>query len=118
VPAPQIPSATVPLVFGGLGALACAMLPLIATLRHDRVQEILALLAFAILAPFAPFAWFSGQRYVDRCLAQGFAPASAARSGKVLGMLASFLLVFEFSALSIFIVVQGLSGKLVCPLWK
>jgi hypothetical protein len=117
-PAPRIPSAIVPVVFGGLGILACAMLPLTAALLRDRVTEILALLAFAILSPFAPFAWMAGQRYTDQCRALGFAPASAAQTGKILGMLASFMLVFEISALSIFVVVQGLSGKAICPLWK
>jgi hypothetical protein len=117
-PAPRIPSAVVPLVFAGLGTLACAILPGTAILRHDRVAEILALLSFAVLSPFAPFAWLAGQRYSDRCRALGFAPASAARTGKILGVLASFLLVFEISALSVWIAVQGLSGKVVCPLWK
>jgi hypothetical protein len=117
-PAPRIPSAIVPVVFGALGIAACAMLPLIVALLRDRVTSVLALLAFAILSPFAPFAWLAGQRYVDQCRALGFAPASAARTGKILGMLASFVLVFEISALAIFVVVQGLSGKAVCPLWK
>jgi hypothetical protein len=62
-PAPSIPSAVVPLVFAVLGIVACAILPLIATLLRDRVVEILALLAFAILSPFAPFAWMAGQRF-------------------------------------------------------
>jgi len=117
-PAPRIPSAVVPLVFAGLGTLACAILPGTAILRHDRVAVVLALLSFAVLSPFAPFAWLAGQRYADRCRALGFAPASAAHSGKILGVLASFLLVFEISALSVFIAIQGLSGKVVCPLWK
>ena len=117
-PAPRIPSSIVPLVFGVLGLVAGAIPPLIAALLRNRVAEILALLAFAILSPFAPFAWLAAQRYVDQCRLLGFAPASAAQSGKILGMLASFLLVFEISALSVFIVVEGLSGKLSCPLWK
>ncbi len=117
-PAPRIPSAIVPIVFAGLGIVACAILPLVAALLRDRVTEILALLAFAILSPFAPFAWLAGQRYADQCRALGFAPAAAAHTGKILGMLASFILVFEISALAIFVVVQGLSGKAVCPLWK
>ena len=66
----------------------------------------------------APFAWFAGQRYADQCRALGFAPASAANTGKILGMLASFLLVFEISAFSVFVAIQALSGKVVCPLWK
>jgi len=98
--------------------VACALLPLISVFRHDRVLEILALLGWAILAPFAPFGWFAGQRYADQCRALGFSPATAAQSGKVLGTLATFILVFEVSALAILIVVQGLSGKFSCPLWK
>jgi len=117
-PAPLIPSATVPLVFGSLGLVAGVLLPLTTLVRHDKVLVTLSLLAWAILAPFAPFAWFTAQRYADRCRALGFSPASAAHTGKLLGMLASFLIVFEFSALAVFVAVQILSGKVVCPLWK
>jgi len=117
-PAPRIPSAIVPVVFAGLGIVAGAILPLMGALPHLRIAELLALLGFAILSPFAPFAWFAGQRYADQCRVLGFAPAAAARTGRMLGMLASFLLVFEISALAIIVVVQGLSGKLTCPLWK
>ena len=117
-PAPQIPSATVPFVFGTLGVVACLLLPGIGALSHDRVLVILLLLAWAVLAPFAPFAWFSGQRYLDQCRALGFVPVGGAETGKTLGKLATFLIVFEFSALAIFIAVQSLSGKIVCPLWK
>lgn len=117
-PAPQIPSSTVPLVFGALGLLAGVLLPLTSAVRHDKVLVTLSLLAWAILAPFAPFGWMTAQRYIDQCRALGFVPASAAQTGKVLGMLASFLLVFEFSALAVFVAVQILSGKVVCPLWK
>ena len=116
--APLIPSATVPLVFGVLGLVSSALLPLIGLVQHDRVLVILMLLGWSILAPFAPFAWFAGQRYLDKCRALGFAPGSAAQTGKFLGRLASFLLVFEFSALSVFVAIQALSGKIVCPLWK
>lgn len=117
-PAPQIPSATVPPVFGALGVAACALLPGIVTLRNDRVAVILSLLAWSILAPFAPFAWFAGQRYLDQCRALGFVPATSAATGKTLGKIATFVIVFEFSALAVFIAVQSLSGKIVCPLWK
>lgn len=117
-PAPQIPSSTVPLVFGVLGLVAGVLLPLTTAVRHDKVMVTLSLLAWAILAPFAPFGWMTAQRYVDQCRALGFAPASAAQTGRVLGMLGSFLLVFEFAALAVFVAVQILSGKVVCPLWK
>ena len=117
-PAPQIPSAIVPLVFGTLGLVACLLLPGIGALSHNRVMVILSLLAWSILAPFAPFAWFAGQRYLDQCRALGFVPAPAAGTGKTLGKLATFVIVFEFSALAIFVAVQSLSGKIVCPLWK
>jgi hypothetical protein len=117
-PAPRIPSAIVPVVFAGLGIVAGAILPLMGVLRYHRIADLLALLGFAILSPFAPFAWFAGQRYADQCRILGFAPATAARTGRILGLLGSFLLVFEISALAILVVVQGLSGKLDCPLWK
>ncbi|HVR85098.1 MAG TPA: hypothetical protein VMU54_12350 [Planctomycetota bacterium] len=116
--APQIPSAMVPLVFGILGALACVGLPLLAPLRHDRVLGVLALLSWAVTAPFGPFAWFTGQRYADRCHALGYRPAALAGTGKFLGMLTSFLLTLEFSALSIFIAVHILSGRGPEQLWK
>ena len=117
-PAPQIPSATVPLVFGCLGLVAGFLLPLTALVRHDKVMTTFALLAWAILETFAPFAWFTAQRYADQCRALGFSPAPAAHTGKVLGMAACFMIVFEFSALAVFVVFQILSGKVVCPLWK
>jgi hypothetical protein len=117
-PAPRIPSATVPLVFGALGLAACLLLPGIGAVSHHRVVVILSLLAWSILAPFAPFAWFTGQRYLDQCRSLGFVPAAGAETGKILGKLATFLIVFEFSALAVFVAVQSLSGKIVCPLWK
>lgn len=117
-PAPRIPSSTVPLVFGVLGLVAGVLLPLTTAVRHDKVLVTLSLLAWAILAPFAPFGWLTAQRYLDQCRALGFTPAPAAQTGKVLGLLASFLSVFEFSALAVFVAVQILSGKVVCPLWK
>jgi hypothetical protein len=118
VPAPRIPSSTVPLVFGCLGIVAGVLLPLTSLIRHDKIQVTFALLAWAILAPFAPFAWFSAQRYADQCRALGFSPAPSAHTGKQLGMVACFLIVFEFSALAVFVVVQILAGKITCPLWK
>jgi len=117
-PAPQIPSATVPLVFGALGFVACLLLPGIGALSHDRVFVILSLLAWAILAPFAPFAWFTGQRYLDQCRSLGFVPVPSAATGKTIGKVATFLIVFEFSAIAVVVAVQSLSGKIVCPLWK
>ena len=92
--------------------------PLVGMVQRDRVLVILSLLGWSILAPFAPFAWFAGQRYIDPCLALGFGPAASARTGVLLGRLATFVIVFEFSALAIFVAVQALSGKIVCPLWK
>ena len=118
VPAPRIPSATVPMVFGWLGLIAGVLLPLTMLVRHDKIQVTLALLAWAILAPFAPSAWFSAQRYVDECRSLGFMPAPGAQTGKVLGMLATSLIVLEFSALAIFVAFQILQGKVTCPLWK
>lgn len=117
-PAPQIPSATVPLVFGALGLAACLLLPAVGAFQKDRALMILALLAWSILAPFAPFAWSTGQRYLDACRSLGFGPAASARTGKLLGMAATFLIVFEFAALAVFVAVQSLQGKIVCPLWK
>ena len=117
-PAPRIPSSTVPVVFGSLGLVAAVLLPLSTLARHDKVVVTLSLLAWAILAPFAPFAWLAGQRYAHHCRALNFTPAPAARTGKLMGIAASFLIVFEFSALAVFVAVQILSGKLVCPLWK
>jgi hypothetical protein len=108
----------VPLVFGALGLAAAALLPLTSLIRHDKIQVTFALLAWAILAPFAPFAWFTAQQYADQCRSLGFIPDGAANTGKVLGRVATFLIVFEFSALAVFLVIQILSGKVVCPLWK
>lgn len=117
-PAPAIPSSMVPLVFGALGLIASVLLPLTWFVQHDKIKMTFAVLAWAILAPFAPFAWLTAQRYADQCRTLGFVPAPAANTGKLLGMIACFLTVFEFSGLAVFIVVQILAGKIVCPLWK
>ena len=117
-PAPQIPSSTVPLVFGALGLGSAALLPATWFVQHNKILTTFAVLAWAILAPFAPFAWLTAQRYADQCRSLGFSPAPAAGTGKLLGMAACFLTVFEFSGLAVFIVVQILNGRIVCPLWK
>jgi hypothetical protein len=117
-PAPRIPSATVPLVFGVLGLVAAGLLPATWFVQHNKIMTTFAVLAWAILAPFAPFAWLTAQRYADECRTLGFAPAPSAATGRILGMLASFFMIFEFSGLAVFLVVQILSGKVVCPLWK
>lgn len=109
--APKIPSATVPLVFGLLGLVACLGMILLVQVRHDRVLGVLVLLGWAVLAPFGPFAWFAGQRHLDRCRELGFRAAATACAGKILGMAAVFLLTFELSALAIYMAVQLLSGK-------
>ena len=117
-PAPHIPSAMVPLVFGALGLIAAVLLPSTAMVQHNKILVTFSVLAWAILVQFAPFAWFTAQRYADRCRALGFAPSSSANLGKLLGMAACFLTAVQFGALGIFLVVQILSGKIVCPLWK
>jgi hypothetical protein len=109
--APELPSATVPLVLGILGILACGGPPLLFQVRHDRVLEVLALLGWALLAPLGPSAWLTGQRYAERCRALGFLPSSRAGIGKVLGMVAAFLVTLEFSALAVFTAVHLLSGQ-------
>src|SRR6185369_1918391 len=111
LPAPAIPSSMVPLVFGVLGVVASVLLPSTALIQHNKIQVTFAVLAWAILAPFAPFAWLTAQRYADQCRSLGFSPAPAANTGKLLGMAACFLTVFEFSGLAVFIVVQILAGR-------
>jgi hypothetical protein len=117
-PAPAIPSAMVPLVFGVLGLIAALLLPLTWLVQQDKIKVTFAVLAWALLAPLSPFAWLTAERYADKCRALGFAPAPSASTGKILGMVACFLTVFEFSGLAVFIVVQIIAGKITCPLWK
>lgn len=116
--APVIPSATVPLVCGFLGILACLGLPAMIEIRHDRVLGVLALLAWALLAPLGPAAWFTAQRYAERCHALGFRPSPTAATGKVLGMTGTFLVTLEFSAIAVFVAVQVLSGRITELPWK
>ena len=116
--APSIPSSIVPLVFGCMGLAASLLLPLTWVAQHSKTQVTFAVFAWALLAPFAPFAWLTALRYADKCRELGFAPAPAANTGKVLGMIACFLTVFEFSGLALYIVVQIVAGKITCPLWK
>jgi len=111
-PAPRIPSATVPLVYGWLSILAWLLLPALVYLGAHRIPQILGLLAWAALAPFAPFAWFSGQRYLDRCRELGFRPVTSARTGKILGIVSTFILLFEASLLAVLIAIIRLTGQL------
>jgi hypothetical protein len=48
----------------------------------------------------------------------GLRPRVLGADGKILGMAATFPIVFEFSTLALYVAVQSLQGKIVCPLWK
>jgi hypothetical protein len=100
-PAPRIPSAKVPVIFALLGLAAGALLPVATFLHLNRIADIMALLAVAILVPFAPLAWGLGRRYEDRCIDLGFRPAAPGRTGRLLGMVVTFLLAAEASALAV-----------------
>jgi hypothetical protein len=112
VPAPQVPSATVPLVFGWLGIASCGLFALAVLADGHRVAGILAPLAVSLLMPFAPFAWFAGRRHEDRCRELGFEPSRAALAGRTLGRVSTFLLIFETAALACAVAVLRISGKL------
>ncbi|HZE98224.1 MAG TPA: hypothetical protein VE981_14430 [Planctomycetota bacterium] len=98
-PAPKVPSAKAPGICAGLALAACAVMPLPSFLQVERIPGILLLIALAILIPFAPLAWTLGRRYEDRCIDLGFRPAPAGRTGRLMGMIVTFLMAVEASAL-------------------
>lgn len=109
-PAPLLPSASVPLVFGLLGLGAAAILPLSAVVAWSRVAYGLLLLAAAVLLPFAPFAWWTGLHYERRCAELGFRPAPSGRLGRLCGLLVTLLLAAEGSALLFLAALRRLQG--------
>jgi len=111
-PAPRIPSATLPVVFAALGFVAFLIVPAAVYLHTDRVGGILTLLAYGVLAPFAPLAWLRARRYEERCRAMGFEPAWAGRTGRVVGCVATFMVVAEAALVAIALAVLHLAGKL------
>jgi hypothetical protein len=107
---PQVPSSTVPLVFSLLGLAACLALPLAVHFQEHRVLGILGPLAAAVLAPFAPFAWLAGLRHEERCRDLNLIPSGRARAGRLLGAIATFVLVFNISMIALIAVVLRLSA--------
>lgn len=107
---PQVPSSTVPFVFSLLGLVACLALPLAVHFEDHRVLGILGPLAAGILAPFAPFAWLAGLRHEQRCLDLNLIPSGLARAGRILGAIATFVLVFNITMLALIAVVLRLSA--------
>lgn len=107
---PQVPSSTVPFVFSLLGLVACLALPLAVHFEDHRVLGILGPLAAAILSPFAPFAWLAGLRHEQRCGDLNLIPSGLARAGRILGAIATFVLVFNISMLALIAVVLRLSA--------
>ncbi|HEX7896308.1 MAG TPA: hypothetical protein VF950_00915 [Planctomycetota bacterium] len=99
-PAPRLPSANVPPLFGLLGLAAAALLPAAFLTAADRVAAILLFLGVALFAPFGPLAWWAGWRYQVRCAELGFQPSAAARAGGLLGVAVTLLLSVEGSALA------------------
>jgi hypothetical protein len=107
---PQVGSSNVPFVFGLLGLAACLALPLAVHFQEHRVLGILGPLAAGILSPFAPFAWLAGLRHEDRCRDLNLIPSGRARAGRMLGAIATFVLVFNITMLSVIAVVLRLSS--------
>ncbi len=107
---PQVGSSNVPFVFSLLGLAACLALPLAVHFQEHRVLGILGPLAAGILSPFAPFAWLAGLRHEDRCRDLHLIPSGLARAGRILGAIATFVLVFNITMLSVIAVVLRLSA--------
>lgn len=107
---PQIPSSTLPFVFSLLGIAACLALPLAVHFQEHRVLGILGPLAAGLLAPFAPFAWLCGLRHESGCRVLNLIPSALARTGHLLGAIATFVLVFNISMIAIIAVILRLSA--------
>jgi hypothetical protein len=111
-PAPQLPSAAVPLVFGWIGVGAFLLLLACLYAEENRVIGSVGYIAYAVLAPFAPFAWLLGQRYVDACDEMGFEPAGQARLGRILGIIGTFVLIFQAAVAALLVAVLRIAQKL------
>lgn len=110
-PAPQVPSAKLPLVLGLLGVVACAVLPVAAFVKLERIVTIMAYLVGAILLPLAPLSWYAGRRYEDRCIDLGFRPSTLGRVGRLLGMTVTILISLEGSVLAFLAAVRLISAR-------
>jgi hypothetical protein len=100
----------VPVIFALLGLAGGVVFGLLKFLPMDRLSSILANLAGAILLPFAPGAWLAGLRYENRCIHLGFRPAPVGRTGRILGVVITFLLALGGSALAILGAVGRISS--------
>jgi hypothetical protein len=93
-----------PLVLGLAALAVCGILPPAVRMSG---QQTLALLACGLLAPLPPLAWIVGLKYEGRCRERGLAPDGMATAGKILGVVATVLLVFEFAVFAILVIVHG-----------
>jgi hypothetical protein len=59
----------------------------------------------------APVVWSMSHGYEARCREIGERPSSAVRVGRVLGMVGTFLVIFEIAAFAILVVVRGVGGN-------
>jgi hypothetical protein len=109
-PAPQVPSARVPVVCGLLGLAAAALLPVATLVQLPRILAIVVTLVGGALLPFAPFAWWIGQRYEERCIDLKFRPASLGRAGRLLGTAVTFALALEGAAAAFLAAVVHLNA--------
>ncbi len=111
-PAPHLPSSTVPFAFGWIGVAAFLLLLACVYAEENRLVGTVGYIAFALLAPFAPFAWFLGQRYADACDELGCAPALQARLGRILGIIGTFVLIFQAAVAALLVAVLRIAQKL------
>jgi len=93
---------TLPLALGLTALAVCGILPPAVRLSG---QPILALLACVLLAPLPPMAWITGLKYENRCRERSVPPEGMATAGKYLGVIATFLLLFEFAVFAILVIV-------------
>lgn len=100
-----------PYLLGTVAVFACGVLPAAVQGEGSRTLAFVGLLLSAACALLAPVAWYATRRFEARCRSLGRTPPPAARVGKVLGILGTFLTVFEVVAFAILVLTLGGPGK-------
>jgi hypothetical protein len=71
---------------------------------------ILGLLGLLICGILGIFAWIQGNDYVNRCQAAGVEPDGLAVAGRIMGIIATGLMVLGFAIAALMVVLGGLAS--------
>ena len=109
---PTGPTVKVPLILGILSILSVVLPPLIAVYLAESTFGAIGFLFCGLFAICAPIAVLLARRYEKQCKDQSVDPSRWVGLARGLGRAASFLIIFEFSALLILIAI----GKITISL--